>query len=63
MKLCYRGAKYNPQAKPVETTDSGVVARFMGRTYTLRQTNMQNFMPSEVLKYRGVTYQGSVAKS
>lgn len=57
MKFCYRGAKYNPQSNPIETTDSGIVARFMGQTYTLRQTNFRNAMPSEVLKYRGVIYQ------
>ncbi len=57
MKFCYRGAKYNPQSNHVKTIDTGVIARFLGQTYTLRQTDVQNSMPSEVLKYRGVVYQ------
>lgn len=57
MKFCYRGAKYNPQNNPIETTDSGVIARFLGQTYTVRQANVQSYLPSEVLKYRGVVYQ------
>lgn len=57
MKFCYRGAEYNPQNKPVETTDSGIVARFLGQTYTLRQADINNSLPSEVLKYRGIVYQ------
>lgn len=57
MQFCYRGARYQSQSKSVETTDSGVIARFLGQTYTLRQAHSQNSLPGEVLKYRGVVYQ------
>ena len=57
MQIRYRGATYNLQSNPVETIDSGVIARFLGQTYTMRQTHGQNSLPSEVLKYRGVIYQ------
>lgn len=57
MQFCYRGAKYQSQSNRVKTTDSGVIARFLGRSYTLRQAYSQNSLSGEVLKYRGVVYQ------
>ena len=57
MQFCYRGAKYYSQSDRVITTDSGITARFLGQTYTLRQAYGQNSQPEEVLKYRGVVYQ------
>ena len=57
MQFCYRGAKYQSQSNPVETIDSGIIARFLGQTYTLRQAQNQNSLSGELLKYRGVVYQ------
>ena len=57
MQCCYRGAKYNPQGNPVETICSSIEARFLGKTYIVRQSCYQNSLPSEVLRYRGVIYQ------
>lgn len=57
MQLCYRGAKYNPQSNPVKTIDSEITARFLGKTYIVRQAHYQSSLPEEVLKYRGVVYQ------
>ena len=57
MQLCYRGARYQAQNKSVKSVESEDTARFLGQTYTLRQTSYQSPLSSEVLKYRGVVYQ------
>ena len=57
MQLCYRGSKYQAKINSIKTFDSGVTARFLGRTYTLRQTNHQYPLSSDMYKYRGVIYQ------
>ena len=57
MQFCYRGAKYQPQGNPVETTNSGIIARFLGQAYTVRHAYCPNSLPGEVLKYRGIVYQ------
>mgnify|MGYP000326842400 CR=1 FL=1 len=57
MQFCYRGTKYNLQSNPIKTIHSDIQARFLGKTYTVRQACYQNALSSEVLKYRGVVYQ------
>ncbi|MEM8830444.1 MAG: DUF4278 domain-containing protein [Cyanobacteria bacterium P01_G01_bin.19] len=57
MKFCYRGARYSLETKPVATVDSGITGKFMGQTYSIRQTHSQNCLSGEVLKYRGIVYQ------
>ena len=57
MQLCYRGARYQAQNKSVNSVESEDTARFLGQTYTLRQTSYRSPLALEVLKYRGVTYQ------
>ncbi|MEM8722280.1 MAG: hypothetical protein AAGE84_23790 [Cyanobacteria bacterium P01_G01_bin.39] len=56
-QYCYRDARYNLQNNHVKTLYSGVKARFLGQTHTLSQTDCQNYLSGEVLKYRGVVYQ------
>ena len=56
MQLCYRGTKYQVLNNPIKTRELNVTARFLGRTYTLRQAHYQSPMPSELLKYRGIVY-------
>ena len=57
MQLRYRGAKYQAKVESVETTQTGITARFLGQTYTLRQANYQSYLPADFYKYRGVIYQ------
>ena len=57
MQFCYRGAKYSSQSNSVKTVDSGITARFLGKTYTVRQAYRQDSLSGEVLKYRGAVYQ------
>ena len=57
MQLCYRGTRYQAQNNSVNTVESEYTARFLGQTYTLRQTSYQTPLALEVLKYRGVIYQ------
>ena len=57
MQLCYRGTLYQAQAHAVNTIKSVIKARFLGQTYTLRQTNYPIPSQSEIYKYRGIVYQ------
>lgn len=57
MQLCYRGNKYNLQNNSIRTTETGITARFLRQSYTIRQANYRSPISSEVLKYRGNIYQ------
>ncbi|WP_019508670.1 DUF4278 domain-containing protein [Pleurocapsa sp. PCC 7319] len=57
MQLCYRGNKYQAPINSIDTVESGINAKFLGRTYTLRQTNYQSTSSSDRYKYRGIVYQ------
>ena len=57
MQLCYRGAKYQTQIKSVNTVETRMTAKFLGRAYTLRQTICQSPLSSDLYKYRGIIYQ------
>ncbi|MEM7758729.1 MAG: DUF4278 domain-containing protein [Cyanobacteria bacterium P01_A01_bin.40] len=56
MQLCYRGTKYQASPNSINTVESGLNGRFLGRNYTLRQTNYQSPVPSDLYKYRGIIY-------
>lgn len=57
MQLRYRGTKYQAQVKSVETAQTGITARFLGQTYTLRRANYHRHLAADIYKYRGVIYQ------
>ena len=57
MQLCYRGAKYQARTNFVNSVESNINARFLGRIYTLRQTHHQTSLDSDLYKYRGIVYQ------
>ncbi len=57
MQLCYRGARYQAKTKAIDPIESEKTGRFLGQIYTLRQTNYQSPLHSDVYKYRGIVYQ------
>ncbi len=57
MQLRYRGTTYQATHSRVNTVEFSFTGRFLGQTYTLRQTHIQTPMKSDLYKYRGVIYQ------
>lgn len=57
MQLCYRGTKYQAEINFINVGKSETTARFLGQTYTLRQTIAQSPLQSSLYKYRGIIYQ------
>ncbi|MDJ0572077.1 MAG: DUF4278 domain-containing protein [Pleurocapsa sp. MO_192.B19] len=61
MQLCYRGARYQAQTTSVNTSvntvEAAISLKFLGQTYTLRKTNYQSPLQSDLYKYRGIVYQ------
>ena len=57
MQLCYRGVEYQAQTYPVQKTKSKAIAKFRGKTYTLSQSIVSTKISSNLLTYRGITYQ------
>ncbi|MEM8721145.1 MAG: DUF4278 domain-containing protein [Cyanobacteria bacterium P01_G01_bin.39] len=57
MQLCYRGSKYQPEISSINSVESDVSARFLGRVYTIRYVNYSNPLQSNLYKYRGIIYQ------
>lgn len=57
MELCYRGTKYQTTITSVNTVASGITARFLGKTYSVRQANCPIVLQSDLYKYRGISYQ------
>lgn len=56
MKLCYRGTSYQPTTTLVDTVASNVTARFLGKTYTVRQASCPIVSQPNLYQYRGVRY-------
>ena len=56
MELCYRGTTYRVSSTPVNTIESETTARFMGKTYTVRQTSCPVILEPNFYQYRGVIY-------
>lgn len=56
MELCYRGTTYKVTNTPVNSTESNTTARFLGKTYTVRQTSCPIIRQPNLYQYRGVSY-------
>lgn len=56
MELCYRGTTYKLINTPVNSVESNTTARFLGKTYTVRQTNCPIIRQPNFYQYRGVSY-------
>ena len=56
MELCYRGTTYKVTNTPVNSVESNTTARFLGKTYTVRQTNCPINRQLNLYQYRGVSY-------
>ena len=56
MKLSFLGRSYEATAPTVETTTTEHNGRFLGQSFTLKQSRAQADSPSARLRYRGVDY-------
>jgi hypothetical protein len=56
MQLRYRGTVYQVNTNCVDTVDSGTTAKFLGNSYTIRQSSPSVNSKLNLYIYRGITY-------
>ena len=60
MQLIYRGLRYQPKAVYLETFESGMIGKYRGLDYSVRQRLGIRSQPVLNLKYRGIAYRDSI---
>lgn len=57
MQLKYRGSSYSQYRSEIETTETGIIATFLGQKYSLRHLKSPHLTQLDSnLKYRGIDY-------
>jgi hypothetical protein len=56
MQLRYRGTVYKVNTDSVNTVDSEITAKFLGNSYSVRQSSPSVNSKLNLYRYRGITY-------